>query len=133
MWRGADEARNSESAASNTWRSALAFTCTIAVPATGSAEQAVVRWLVQEGALMEPGDAIFLLTQDGQTRIYEIAMPCTLSEKLIDDGSTVRPDQPVAFASVEDADIPRGRPFVAERPDESSDMIDSTYRNREAV
>ena len=119
MWRDGDEARSSKPAANNSWRSAMAFTCTIAVPGTGSAEQAVVRWLVQEGALLEPGDAIFLVTRNGQTRIYEIAMPCTLSEKLIDDGSTVRPEQPVAFASVEDADIPRGRPFVVERQDES--------------
>jgi hypothetical protein len=95
----------------------MPFTCTIVVPGSGSAEQAAVRFLAREGALMERGDAIFLLTRDGQTQIYEIAMSCVLTEKLVEDGSAVPAEQPVAFAEVDGDDIPYGQPFVVERRD----------------
>ena len=108
----------------------MPFTCTIVAPGSGSAEQAAVRFLAQEGALMERGDAIFLVTRDGQTQIYEIAMPCVLTEKLVEDGSAVPPEQPVAFAAVDGENIPYGEPFVVERRDvELSEMAPAIARS----
>ncbi len=76
------------------------------------------------------GDAIFLVTRDGQTHIYEIAMPCVLTEKLVEDGSAVPPEQPVAFAAVDGENIPYGEPFVVERRDvELSEMAPAIARS----